>query len=202
MVKILSQSGISLADVYNVQGSIAGIEQLESREVSLTHDMASTIFSERYVTTFRRLTTGDILQSVAFDVNVDNLPSTPTRILGIAVLADNAARVERCSVNVRDGSEQDIPIWSFSVGNSEPIRMLDDGSVVNLSLLIPTPGSVFVPGMIGGSGQPSTSMMDGISLRGASTAFGAGTVEVIGVVYMAFAFRAGLSSLGLPIPGW
>ena len=45
MVKILSQAGISLADLYNVEGSIAGIEQLDTRELPIVHEMSGTIFS-------------------------------------------------------------------------------------------------------------------------------------------------------------
>jgi len=202
MVKVLSQSGISLADVYDVVGSVAGIEQLESTEVSLVHEMGSTIFSERYVTSFRRMSTGDILQSVVFDVLIDNLPITPVRLLGVSVITDDVARVNHVVLSVREGSTQDIPIWTWDVGNSERGRVLDNGVVSTFDVLRPSQGTVMVPNLIGASGQGPFPMVDGLSLRGSSAAFGAGTVEVIAILHVAFVFQAGLSSSGLPLPGW
>jgi len=208
MVKILSQSGMSLADIYNVEGSIAGVEQLESNEVSLVHEMGSTLFSERYVTNFVRMVSGDISQSTIITVLNDSLPVTPTRILGISVMVGASAmvRITHMTLSIRSvpGSDfsQDVPIWVFNAGNSHTIRILDNGVVGTFDLLEGVPQGVFSPNMMGGSGQLNKDMMSSLSLRGATNAFGAGTVEVTALIYMAFPFRGGISSRGLPIPSW
>ena len=203
MAKILSQAGVTLADIYDVEGSISGIDSLESRELPIVHEMGATVFSERYNASFRRLATGNLLQNVAFDVVITNLPVTITRLLALVVTSDNRGRIAQCTVSVRSpDDDQDIPIWNFAVGASEVARFQDDGAAVGaVDLLTPQPGSFFVPNMIGGSGQ-GPSMVQDIALRGLTTGFGAGNVFVNAIIYMAFPFVTGTRSQGLPIPSW
>jgi len=204
VVKILSQSGITLADAYNVVGSIAGIDELLSNEVSLVHDLSGTLFSERYVTTFRRIISGDVLQSTNIDIIIANLPATPTRLLGLCVMADDASRVSVAAVSVRDplaSGGQEIPIWVWDRTNATVARFDDQGTVGAHEIMHGIPELTSVPTMIGGSGQ-GPGMVDGIALHAQSSAFGAGTVEMTVLMYFGFAFQQGLSSKGLPFPSW
>ena len=203
MPKILSQAGNSLADIYDVKGSIAGVESLETRDLPIVHEMGATVFSERYATTFRRSVSGNIAQSTAFDLAITNLPATPTRLLGIAVVSDDGSRIARAVCVVHDpDANQDIPIWAFN-GNLITIDMIDDNAArAAFSLLRGERDATFIPTMIGGNGQSNQDMVDQIALRGDTSAFGAGTVFVRVLYYFAFAFQGGVSSRGLPIPSW
>ena len=203
MVKILSQAGSSLADIYDAQGSIAGIDQLETRELPIVHEMGATVFSERYATTTRRAVSGNIAQSTAFNLVLTNLPATPTRLLGLAVISDDGSRVARAVCVVHDPNEnQDVPIWAFN-GNLITIDMIDNNAArAAFSLLRGERDATFIPTMVGGSGQSNQNMVDQIALRGDTGAFGAGTVFIRVIYYLAFAFQGGVDSRGLPIPSW
>lgn len=202
MVKILSRSGDSLADTYDVQGSIAGIETLESREVSLVHEMGGTLFSERVSGFIRRQVTGDIVQSTTFDfVNAD-LPNVPYRVLGVSVLASAANKTTQAAVSLRDPiSGREIPIFVWDVANDKTslVRIVENGAASGNFLAL-IPNQTLVPNMGIGSGQPQ--QVNELAFRGKSSAFGAGTVELTMLVYVAFSQIGGLSSRGLPLPGW
>jgi len=203
MVKILSRSGTSLADIYDVKGSIAGIDQLETRELSIVHEMGATVFSERLHTTIRRATDDALAQNTAFEAIITNLPSVPTRLLGMAVVTDDASRISRAAVMLRDPESSggtEIPIWAWDQSTSVRVNFIDLGSSVTFDLLVSAP-PVFVPTFIGGSGQ-QPDPVDEIVLRGVTTGFGAGTVFMRVFYYMAFPFLGGLSSRGLPVPSW
>lgn len=202
MVKILSRSGDSLADTYDVVGSVAGIEELESREVSLVHEMGGTLFSERFSTAVRRSANDGVLQNANFDFVVTDLPATPTRLLGLQIFSDDASRVLRVAVMVRDASNfREVPIWVFDGTNSIPVRFVDDAGAVTLfDVLQPEPSLTMLPIFTGGIEQPQT--IDQIAVRGTATAFGAGTVDIRGVFDVAFSQVGGISSRGLPIPSW
>jgi len=205
MVKILSQAGRSLADMYDVVGSVAGIEQLETRELPIVHEMGSTVFSERFRTTFRRRDTGAILQTVNADMLIDNMPVGISRILGVQVLADDASRVSHCSVSLFDpvaGGGQDFPIWIFDSGNADPFTTFlfeDEGSQVTRQLLRPVPG-LLLPSFI--VTDPNVASMSQITAHALSTTFGAGTVEITLLVHFAFTFTGGVSAFGARIPSW
>jgi len=200
MPKILSQSGITLADTYDVEGSIAGIEQLNSEDVSLVHEMGSTIFSERFSATIRRNVTGNINQSTAFEALISDFPADPTRILGIGVLSDTIARTSIASVMVQsDVASRELPIWVWDGTNEDSVRFFDV-TVGNKTLLRPIPAFTLLPNMITGTFQPQR--VENVILRGTTSAFGAGTLELTLLVYIAFASVGGISSQGLPIPSW
>lgn len=207
MVKILSQSGNSLADIYDVRGSIAGIDQLETRELPIVHEMGSTIFSERFVTTIRRAISGNVLQNTGINVVIENMPVMPTRILAIAVITDNALRLSRMALMARDpdsgAAGMEVPIWQWDSTNFTPVGMidLDDATPQVYELLRGTFEASFVPNFTGGSTQ-GASHVSQIALRGLTTGFGAGTVFVRALIYVAFPFVEGLSSRGLPVPSW
>lgn len=202
MTKILSRSGDSLADVYDIEGSIAGIEQLETRELPIVHEMGATLFSERFSTTTRRATTGNLLQDVNFAINLTDLPGTPTRLLGVTVLTNNAARILRAAVMVRDsvGTTRESPIWVWDAATSLPIRLVEEGTEADFDVLVGSAPTIFVPNFVGGRLQPQVA--NEFIIRGRTTGFGAGTVFVTALYYIAFGQIGGISSRGLPIPGW
>ena len=202
MVKILSQAGISLADIYDVKGSIAGIEQLETRELPIVHEVGATVFSERFSTTVRRRASGNLNQSTTFDLILTDLPDVPSRLLGVAILCDVPSRISFAAVLVRDPiGGREMPVWVYDAPNASTVRIVDNGAAVaNTEMLHGNSNLDYVPNFVGGSGQPQ--IVDDIALRGQTTAFGAGTVFITGLYYIAFGQVGGISSRGLPIPSW
>jgi len=201
--KILSQSGISLADAYEISGSIAGVEELDPHDVKTVHEMGGTMFSERFSAAIRRRSSGAIAQSIAIDQVIDDLPSTPSRIVGVQVFtAGVAARLDHLAVLVRtELAEREIPIWIYDGTNSRPVRLQDDGAALQtVSLFQPVGENLLLPNMLTGTAQPQT--VTEIAIRGLTTAFGAGTLEVITIIHILFSQIAGISSTGLPIPSW
>lgn len=202
MAKILSKSGASLADVYDVEGSIAGIDQLETKDVILMHEMGSAIFSERLNGAIQRFSVVSIPQSTNFDVTVTQLSEVPHRVHNVIVFANAQSRVALAQVSLlaRD-LLREIPIFAWDSGFDQEVstRMID-GTVATFILLRPTGG--FFPGTPSLLGGQNLEVVNGFSLRGSTLAFGAGTVTVTGLVYTSFASLGGVSSNGLPLPSW
>jgi len=207
MVKILSQAGNSLADIYDVEGSVAGIDQLETSELPIVHEMGATVLSERLSGNIRRQSTGAIAQSTAWDIEITNFPSGIWRVLGIQVLTD-AGRVNFAQVSLRDPRDQrEIPLWFFDSTNDQvdDIRIEDNaGGAGNTFMLVPiNKGSMGLPSMAIGTGQPQR--VGDIAFRGLTTAFGAGDVTVVALIHIAFSQVGGLGGIdnrGLPVPSW
>lgn len=203
MVKVLSQSGNSLADIYDAQGSIAGIDQLETTELPIVHEMGATIFSERVSGFILRATTGNINQDTDWDVIVTDAPTVPTRVLGVQLFANDGARVLRSMVALRfEGAEREFPLYAWDSNESIiQTRMQDDGGTVAVfDLLVTNLNFGQGPSMLIGSQQPQS--VGDIAFRGRTTGFGAGTVFIVALLYLSFSAVTGLSSRGLPIPGW
>ena len=204
MVKILSRSGDSLADVYDAEGSIAGIEQLETRELPIVHEMGNTVFSERFTTRIFRVPTGSILQNVTFRVELDTLPETPCRLLGINVWVFPDARLTACAVLATDPTvSQDMPVWVWDPAAAEELWSGEDvGSQLSRFALIPHAGLSIFPSFTGGREQQDN-MVSALTLTGITSGFGAGTVDVVAGLLLAFPRRdVNISSRGLPIPSW
>lgn len=202
-VKILSQSGTSLADMYDVVGSIAGVEQLESREVQLVHEMGQVLFSERVASLIILLDSTALAQSVTWDVINNVLPDAPWRILGVAVDASAAVRVINCSVQVRiQGTGREFPLWAWDVtpdGSKLWRRSLDGAAAADTQILLPLEPPA-APNFASGALSPSP--LDSLSFRGATAGFGAGTVTVRAWVQIGMIESRGLSSRGISIPSW
>jgi len=202
MPKILSRDGQSLADIYDVEGSIAGIDQLVTSDLPIVHEMGATVLSERFTTRIFRITTGDILQTITWAIELTTLPETPCRLLGVQVLADNGSRVSRAAVLATDPTvNQDIPLWVWDATVLETVTGEFSGSAATFNYLVPREG-VIVPSFVGGNEQQDN-MVSNVKFVGLSTTFGAGTVEVVALLYLAFPRRdINISSKGLPIPSW
>ena len=208
MVKVLSQAGISLSDVYDVEGSIAGTEQLDAREVQLVHEMGGTIFSERLGARITRVETAALSQSSDFDFVVTDLPEDITRIVGITVLATNAGRVGHCNVAARDGQGgREMPLWAFDFADDAElnIRIQEDGAAVaNTVFLRPLASVPALPSLLVNVRIPGTGAVaiNELTFRGSTRAFGAGTVTLVALIHMLFTHTTSLSSYGLPVPSW
>ena len=204
MPKVQAQAGMSLADAYNVQGSVAGIDELISREVHLQHEMGGTIFSERLSGRIVRATTGATIQNTAFDTELTGLPDGIYRVIGLTVLADVTGRLAFCQVSLRDttnGNDNEIPIFVWDTDNdvTSDVRIDDNGVLGNQVALVPA-ALPFVPVLCIGPDQPQQ-VGSQIFMRGLTTGFGAGDVTVVALAYLAFQ-SGGVSSIGLPVPSW
>jgi len=208
MVKILSQAGTSLADLYDVEGSVAGIDQLETRDLPIVHDMSGTLFSERCSGFVRRMVTGDILQNVTWDIVLDDLPAGLVRVLGFIVMSDTIARTTLAQLSMRDpGTGREVPFFQWHSTNDleSIIRIVENGAAVgNQNMLINVSEPPKIPNLLISAGQPQR--VQEIAFRGIASAFGAGTVEITALVYLAFSAIGGVpgntTSRGIPIPGW
>lgn len=201
MAKILSKSGDSLADVYDVEGSIAGIDDLKSEDVNLVHEMGSTVFAERLSGTIVALGSGILAQSLAFNTALV-IPEF-SRILGVQVMSDDASRVADFSVHVTStfgAVSRDSPLFIWENADGSTIcRVQIGGTLATLDALKP-PLPAQVPNLIIGDDSPQA--VNTLSVRGATNGFGAGTVSTQALIYLAFPQIGGLSNRGLPLPGW
>jgi len=202
MVKVLSQAGNSLADIYDVKGSIAGIDELETRELPIFHEMGATVFSERFSTQLLRASTGAIAQNTDIGLTIPSMPDAVARLLAVAIITDDATRILHCTMVVRDPvAEQEFPVWIWDEATSLSARMIDNAQVTAVfDLLVGSVAADMLPSFMGGTGQPQT--VDELVVRGRTTGFGAGDVTVTALAYVAFSLVGGVSSRGLPIPSW
>ena len=203
MVKILSQGGRSLADMYQAEGSIAGIDNLETRDLPIVHEMGATLFSERFRSTARQVRSGNLAQSTNIELEINNMPAAITRLVGIAVITDMVGRVSFVQVSLFDPiTDQDFPIWAWdSTGIARTIRLRDNGATAVVNTLTAEPGNIFLPCFTGGEDQGALPQHQ-IRVRGATTAFGAGTVFVNVHLEVAFTFTGGVSAFGARVPSW
>ena len=200
MSRILSQAGISLADMYQVDGSIAGIDELNTRELGIVHEMGATIFSERFRQTIRRRVSAATAQNTNIVLSIADLPEGINRILGVQVFADDGARITDCAVSINETPIlQDFPIWVWDNGNIRQFQLQDAGATGTFELLIPEPGIVMPA--FGTSGQAPIEMST-IHLRALTSGFGAGTVVLTLLVHLAFTFTGGVSARGAAVPSW
>lgn len=205
--KIQGQAGISLADVYDVVGSAIKIDEIEDHDVNLVHEMGRQIFGERTGSQILRLTTGDINQSTSWGViqaaGVE-LTQGLHRILGVCMLTDAEDRLARASIALlgNDGREFPIFAWDATQDVHRTIRIIDEGvAVTNLDYLVPVGFGATQPTMRWG-GDYAANVPD-IVFRGATLAFGAGTVFCAALVYVAGPTeRESVSSYGLLPPSW
>jgi len=214
LAKILAKVGDSLADSYDVVGSIAGTEELVSREVSLIHEMGSTIFSERLTSHITKISSGSLAQNASFDVVSSPFEECANRISMVQFIADAASKFKFCSLMLEDPNgdlEFPIDVWcsaaattSGSADSEAGIRFDPDGTgAASMSWLRPT--LAFEPTVIsrmgGVTGIPT------LIFRGTASAFGGGTAELF--CYVHHMRPASLNPLpgaershGLPLPSW
>ena len=206
---ILSQSGISLADVYDIEGSIAGVDRLLTEEVQLVHEMGSTILSERLQSFLLRISSGANQQNTTWSVSSGEMPDCVNRILGVSVFIPiaNATDISFCSVSIQNGRiDREIPFYTFSLPvDDEVVVLWNDDGAGNASFMQLRSQVTHTPQLITRLGLGEA--MPVIRFNGNTTAFGAGTVTAIAIVHVCRPNpetpAAGQpSSHGLPLPGW
>jgi len=207
MPKILGQAGKSLADVYDVEGSQAGIDNLVAHDVNLVHEMGAVILSERLISNIERTTTGAIAQTITFNIAAV-MTTNIYRVMGIYVQTDVPARLTRVQVSLRSpvsGREVPFFIWDLANDVESTINIVEAGAAVSVdTALIQTSP---VPNMptLGISGDQPAGNQHGqeIVMRGLTETFGAGTVTVTALIHTVLASVPGSStSKGLPLPSW
>jgi len=206
--KILGEAGKSLADIYDVEGSVVDIEELDARVIQAVHELGEVINSERMGVAIIRMSTGDLLQTITFDVvtPVLDMPGI-TRVLGVMVFADGD-RVLTANVNLTNGAAQnELALWWWDPATDLALtgRVMVLGSIASRVLLRPSVNYANLPTLATGPGQRA--QMPAFSLRGITTTFGAGTVEITAHILIANADVKGTgigapSNIGLPMPSW
>jgi len=203
--KVLGQVGVSLADQYDVKGSIVGVAELDAQDVKVVHDLSHTMLSERLSTRIIQTQSAALSQSQSFNLLIGpaeiapQLPGTVTRLLGVMVFAD-ATRVSRvqCSIN-EPATALDLPffVWDASIDLAVDVNIEGD-LVTYFRPTHPLPWGA--ASLLCGLDQPQST--PAIAVRGITTAFGAGTVTITARFLIAFAASAGLSSYGVTVPSW
>jgi len=205
--KILSQAGTSLADVYDIEGSIVGLEELDAADVKVVHDLGPQIHSERLLSFLIRVTPGGVAQNTAFNVTTGGIPDSVNRLLAITVIADGTAEITNAQASIQDpNSENEIPLWSWDSTNDveNTIQWSDGGAAVSARFLLVAKHDhpIELLTRIGDAGP-----MPQIIFRGLTSGFGAGLVIPILLLHLARPDRGNPSagspsSHGLPVPSW
>ncbi|MEE8551606.1 MAG: hypothetical protein V3T08_10175 [Gemmatimonadota bacterium] len=206
MGKILSQSGVSLADTYDIEGSIAGVENLESSDVHLFDEMGGRVFSER-LRSFNVQIEVSPLQSADFSVAAGGIPDSPNRVLTVCVMAENAGAVLNVQISMRNlDTSNEIPIfvWDSVVDTERVIEWTDSGGAT-APLIYLVNAAPAIPELMTRYGDAGA--MGDFIMRGTTTAFGAGNEDIRGLIHLVRANRGAPtpgepSSHGLPLPGW
>lgn len=208
-MKVLAQTGVSLADVYDIQGSIVGTDELLGGEVHLSHEMGGTIFSERIQTFIVAISSGAILQSASFDATFGAIPDCPNRVLAVTVIVDTASRLNNCTLSVFiDDASGEYPIFNWAIAHDQQKNCrIDLGAAApaDLTMLVPIAGVNLLPALLTRVGIAD--QMPTLRFRGTTDAFGAGDVTATCLVTLARATPGSPapgepSSHGLPIPSW
>jgi len=204
VAKILSKIGDSLADTYDIEGSIAGIDQLNSADVSLVHDMSQVMLSERLAGDLVALDSPATDASTSFNVTLASPTATPSRIQQVSVInevTNTVARLTHLAIYLRDrAGNQEVPIWVWD-GTVSVQRMAFDGTVVaTVEILTPIPAFSTLPSMQIGAGQQRS--VEDFVMRGSTEAFGAGDITLRSLIYLNFPFSTGLPNRGITIPSW
>lgn len=201
---VQSQAGVSLSDIYDIKGGQAPIERLFTSEVPAVHEMAATIQSERFS---QRIRTASALfaASTAIDLLFDTLGAGVSRLHGLILFTDDASRIADICVSIEDTDafgpdpSRGMPIWVWDATNSQSIRFRNT-TMQNLTVLRAQSEFTFLPNIITGGDQPDNCA--NLRVAGNTTAFGAGTVNVLCAALLSFSAEEGLSSRGLPVPSW
>jgi len=203
MPKILTRAGESLADQYDTQGSNVAVDELVAGDVSLVHDMGQVLLSERMELQFLQISADDVSQDTNFNTTHAAVPDTPTRLLQIAMIANQSARVLRSALYLQDqNTEKEIPIFTWDSGSDSQTSVMwsDDGAAVATAWMLRA--TTLMPQQL----LMRTGVLHGMPsmiMRGRTTSFGAGTVTLrcLMIVARPSGGPSG-ATVGLPIPSW
>lgn len=200
--KVRGRAGTSLGAQYDVPGGSIELGEIDARDIHAVHGMAETMFSERLSAAILSDTSGAVNQSTAIDVPILAFTTQPiTRILGFVVITSVTARIADLCISIQNAAAagDEVPIWLWS-GDEDAARLAVAGVGINAILLVPDPDFSLLPNTMLGMTQPEQT--PNLTMRGNTTAFGAGTVTVIVHTLVMFANIEGLGSEGLPVPSW
>jgi len=206
--KILSQAGTSLADSYDVEGSVVGVERLDASDVKLVHEMGGTMHAERMNSLIIRLSSTSLAQNLTWGISGGLLPDVATRILAVFVTADVIARTAFCSIALGDTlTSEECPFWTWDTNADidKGIQWREAGAAVGtVRALVPdqTQNVPCLATRIGAGRLPQQ-----LVFRGLTAGFGAGAVEVQANILVARASAPVPTpgepiNFGLPLPGW
>jgi len=209
MPKILSQAGTSLADSYNIEGSIAGVEELDSRSVGLVDEMGGRVQSERLNAFILNVASDANNQNASFATEAAVLPDCVNRVLGIIAFVSTTARLAHCTVNLRmAGTGGEFPIWSWddALDDEYSLRLSEAGAAVGTVIAL-RPSVALQPFQQLAMRSGDEMLMPSFFLRGTTNGFGAGTLNINALIMIArpqpATVTAGTaSSHGLPVPSW
>jgi len=192
-------AGKSLASQYDVKGSSIGVAELRDQDgVSLIHDMAAVISAERGTSGIRRILLNQG-QSTTGLATITDLALNMSFLRNLFLGADVSTDWSRVTILAADEGGREIPIFNWSTG--EPTTT---GRIVD-----PTLGTApeffinqlpFNPLLLCGTSQPVNGIFRTINLRGQTTAFGAGTVDLVALLQIEGTAIGGISSYGVPLP--
>jgi len=209
--KVLGQAGVSLADQYDVEGSIAGVDVLDAREVKTVHDLGGTIFSERLGAFIIEISSGAVAQSTGWAIDTVILPDAIHRLTAIQVISETAADVSNASLAVQEvggvNVGREIPIWIWNVIDDLEVgfRWSNDGAAVGNVVALRPSQPQQIPTILPREG--SGKQMPHLIFRGATGAFGAGTTTTFMLLHLMRALPSSPvagdpKSHGVPIPSW
>lgn len=206
--KVQTRSGSSIADTYDVVGSIAGVEELDQDSVKTVHEMGQVISSERMGVSVLRADSGAVLQTIVFSASIFGAAMPPQifRLINLQVFTTGAvARILNVAINARNPNAatiQEVPIWTWDGGAAETVRMVDAGAgSAEVELLIPTAATLRLPLFMSGRAQPNE--FSELVMRGTTATFGAGTILIAMLAQFAHTDAALIGgSVGLPVPSW
>lgn len=201
-----ADAGSSLAKIYDTVGSSSGSPnaEIEADRILLVHEMGAVLASERYLSTQRLINSGNLAQSTTFEVLITGLAIGPARLCNLYVAlapGDASTNFQEISVNLRNpDSDDEIPwfAWDAATGQ-ETVARFDRSGVGGTRVLLLNQLPFVEPLINGALGVPNC--LRHLALRGTTTAFGAGTVNVQGGVrVVTMGATAGFSgSYGLPL---
>jgi len=203
--RIRSQAGISVSDQYDFEGSSDGIEEFEVRTIQGVHDFGPTLFSERLMGRIDRSVSSALLQNAEVDVDLGAFPSLPSRVYGFQVFVDTASRLTNLNINIaaERGTIREFPVWIWDGSGEQTVRLIDNGAAVgDVTLLTPTAPTQVQQFLLIGNGQPLE--VANVEMRGLTSGFGAGTVTVTVLTFIAFpgTTSGALATFGSSLPSW
>ena len=207
MGKILSQSGIALADQYQIEGSIVGVESLQTDDVSLVHEMGAAMMSERMKQIQVLMEPTAPTQNTNFSLSSGGVADCPNRVLHAAVYipAANAGDITSCVLSIEDGRTgiQSVFFEFNDAQDDEGAIRWDDGTgsadMLTLRGRHTLPSLMIRPNI--GTAMPV------IRFQGSTSGFGAGTVAIQALIHLVRPAQlvpqpGQASSHGLPLPSW
>lgn len=216
MTRTQSDVGSSLPLLYDTVGQrTSGNSDLNDRDIALVHELGAQALAERVRSRFVLLQSGAINQSTAFVAVMANATIAAlgrmARLINVVLFVDTAARVDNATVNVeRNDNTLGVPLysWNTTQGTTRTVRL--DGVTGNRNVLVPDAAGaamIRVPyTYVRVTAAPVNAIdtdAEEIVLRGTTTAFGVGTVEVAALLHFLVFDTASLPGVpAIPLPSW